>query len=124
MSQAVLNLIAKKALKDVAGKDFNAKVCRPQRPQDLEDLCATKPCSLTCSVRQDPFFEQVPVLDKRGQPTGKVKKVKKGIPHGVSDHDARVLKTVRRRAYHLDLSLFSLFGMKFGWSAIIGLVPG
>lgn len=27
MSQAVMNLIAKKALKDVANKEFNAKVC-------------------------------------------------------------------------------------------------
>lgn len=76
------------------------------------------------TTAQDPFFVSEPVLDKRGQPTGKVKKVKKGIPRGVSDHDAAVLKSVRRRAYKLDLSLFSLFGITFGWSAIIGIIPG
>lgn len=66
----------------------------------------------------------MPILDKRGQPSGKVKKVKKGIPRGVSDHDTRILKSVRRRAYRLDLSLFNLCGIKFGWSAIIGIIPG
>lgn len=73
---------------------------------------------------QDPFFVSEPILDKKGQPTGKVKKIKKGIPVGVTDHDAKILKSVRRRAYNLDLSLFNLFGISFGWSAIIGIVPG
>lgn len=65
-----------------------------------------------------------PILDKRGQPTGQVKKVKKGIPRDISDHDARILKSVRRRAYRLDLSLFNFCGIQFGWSAIIGIIPG
>lgn len=72
---------------------------------------------------QDPYFVEEPILDKRGQPTGKVRKVKKGIPRGVSDHDARILKSVRRRAYRLDLSLFNFCGIQFGWSAIIGIIP-
>lgn len=54
---------------------------------------------------------------------GKLKKVKKQIPAYIPEHDADVLAAVRRRAYRLDCSLFSLFGIRFGWEAVIGLIP-
>lgn len=71
----------------------------------------------------DPYFEQVPATRLDGRPGKKMKKVKKRLPPGISDHDAKVLNKVKRRAYRLDLSLFNFCGVRFGWSAVIGLVP-
>lgn len=42
---------------------------------------------------------------------------------GVSAHDNNILASVRRRSWHLDMSLFHWCGFRFGWSVIIGLVP-
>lgn len=42
---------------------------------------------------------------------------------GVSPHDNKVLASVRRRSWHLDMSLFHWCGFRFGWSVVIGLVP-
>ncbi|KAL1874294.1 hypothetical protein Daus18300_003658 [Diaporthe australafricana] len=41
----------------------------------------------------------------------------------VSEHDNKILASVRRRSWHLDMSLFHWCGFRFGWSVIIGLVP-
>lgn len=38
-------------------------------------------------------------------------------------HDIKILASVRRRAWHLDMSLFHWCGFRFGWSVLIGLVP-
>jgi hypothetical protein len=54
---------------------------------------------------------------------GKFKKVKKQIPAYIPENDANILASFRKNAYHLDCSLFSLFGMRFGWESVIGLVP-
>lgn len=96
MSGLVLNLIAKKALKDVKAKSTNSK---------------------------DPYFEEVAVYDRNGRPTGKTKKQKRPVPQGLSANDAQVLKQVRKRAYRLDMCLFSFFGIRFGWGSVIGLLP-
>ena len=84
------------------------------------------PCSIQyCCHRsianalQDPYFAMVE--DPRRP--GKLKKVKKQIPAYIPEHDAEILAAVRRRAYRLDCSLFSLFGIRFGWEAVIGLIP-
>ncbi|KAL1635065.1 hypothetical protein SLS58_010405 [Diplodia intermedia] len=69
----------------------------------------------------DPYYEMVP-KDPR-KPNGKMKKVKKQIPDYIPEHDAIVLAKARQRAYWLDCALFSLFGQRFGWSSVIGLVP-
>ena len=34
-----------------------------------------------------------------------------------------VLARVRKTAYRLDMCLFNLFGIRFGWEAVIGLIP-
>jgi hypothetical protein len=52
-----------------------------------------------------------------------MKKVKRALPPGISEHDAQILNKVKRRAYKLDLSLFSIAGVRFGWSSVIGLFP-
>lgn len=72
---------------------------------------------------EDPYFEHVPATRLNGTPSGKLKKRKKALPPGISDHDAKVLTKVKRRAYRLDLSLFNCCGIRFGWSSVIGLVP-
>jgi len=96
MSSMIFNMIAKKALKDVKEKNLNAK---------------------------DPYFEEVPVLGRDGRETGKTKKQKKGLPAGLSENDTIILKKVRKRAYRLDMSLFNLFGITFGWSSVVGIIP-
>ena len=42
---------------------------------------------------------------------------------GISSRDAKILKAVQNRAHYLDKS-FSSCGLRFGWTAIIGIVPG
>ncbi|KAK2069307.1 hypothetical protein P8C59_003898 [Phyllachora maydis] len=95
---AIAQVLAKKALKDVAAKNIQIN-------------------------SQNPFEEDVPVHDKNGRPTGKTTKRKRGLPSGLSQNDTLVLKRVRSRAYHLDMSLFNCCGIRFGWSSVIGIIP-
>jgi hypothetical protein len=53
----------------------------------------------------------------------KTQKRRKAIPPGLSQNDAKILNRVKRRAYQLDYSLFSLCGLRFGWGSVIGLIP-
>jgi hypothetical protein len=48
---------------------------------------------------------------------------KRRLPDGLSDHDRNILKRVRRRAYHLDMSLFNCCGIRAGWSSVVGIIP-
>jgi len=73
---------------------------------------------------EDPYFEQVPATRLDGRPTTKTKKRRKALPAGISEHDGKVLTKVKRRAHRLDMSLFSLCGIRFGWSSLIGIFPG
>ncbi|KAK5015928.1 hypothetical protein LTR16_003126 [Cryomyces antarcticus] len=70
------------------------------------------------SMLLDPYFMYIP--DNR---TGKLKKVKKQVPDYITEHDAVILAKMRKRSYALDMSLFNLFGTRFGWSSVIGLIP-
>jgi len=67
----------------------------------------------------DPYF----VMIENPKRPGKLKKVKKQIPDYIPEHDAIILAKMRQRAYWLDCSLFNLFGIRFGWSSLIGLIP-
>jgi hypothetical protein len=74
---------------------------------------------------QDPYFETVPATRLDGRPSSKkAKKRRKALPEGISEHDAQVLTKVKRRAYRLDMSLFNCCGIRFGWSSVIGIIPG
>ncbi|TFY82132.1 hypothetical protein EWM64_g1884 [Hericium alpestre] len=66
---------------------------------------------------QDPYYEYY--TDKRGRQ----KRRKRDVPPGLSKHDEKILRSVKRRAHYLDKG-FTLCGMRFGWSFIIGIVPG
>jgi len=74
--------------------------------------------------QEDPYFERVPATRLDGRPSKKGKKRKKAAPPGISEHDVRVLTQVKRRAYRLDMSLFNCCGIRFGWSSLIGIIPG
>lgn len=71
----------------------------------------------------DPYFESVPATRLNGKPSKKMKKVRKALPPGISEHDGKVLTKVKRRAYRLDMSLFNCCGIRFGWSSVIGIIP-
>jgi len=65
---------------------------------------------------QDPLYETY--LDDRGRQ----KRRKRLLPPGLSKRDEAILKKVKKRAHYLDKG-FSICGMKFGWTFIIGLIP-
>jgi aspartate/methionine/tyrosine aminotransferase len=44
-------------------------------------------------------------------------------PPGLTKKEAQLLKKIARRAHYLDKG-FNLCGLRFGWTAIIGLIPG
>jgi len=74
--------------------------------------------------KEDPYFETVPATRLDGSPSkSKTTKRRKALPAGISEHDGKVLTKVKRRAYRLDMSLFSFMGVRFGWSSVIGFVP-
>jgi len=74
--------------------------------------------------KDDPYFETVPATRLDGRPSSKGKKRRKALPPGISEHDAKILTKVKRRAYRLDMSLFNCCGLRFGWSSVIGIIPG
>ncbi|KAK9455137.1 hypothetical protein V1511DRAFT_447608, partial [Dipodascopsis uninucleata] len=72
---------------------------------------------------EDPYYEEIPVAELSGKKRGS--KRKRAIPAGISQNDQKVLKRVRRRAYHMDMSLgLCCCGLSIGWSAVIGIIPG
>jgi len=73
--------------------------------------------------KEDPYFETVPATRLDGRPSNKLKKRRKALPAGISEHDAKVLTKVKRRAYRLDMCLFNCCGIRFGWSSVIGIIP-
>lgn len=74
--------------------------------------------------QEDPYFETVPATKMSGlHNLAKVKKRKKALPPGLTPEEEKVLVKVKRRAYRLDMSLFNLFGLRFGWSSVIALLP-
>ncbi|KAI1335525.1 hypothetical protein F5Y15DRAFT_397615 [Xylariaceae sp. FL0016] len=72
---------------------------------------------------EDVYFEQVPATRLDGKPNGKFKKVRKALPPGLTEHDAKVLTKVKRRAYKLDMNFGTFLGLKVGWGSVIGIVP-
>jgi hypothetical protein len=45
------------------------------------------------------------------------------MPPGLSKRDQKVLRSVKRRAHYLDKG-FKVCGMRFGWTFLIGIIPG
>jgi len=72
--------------------------------------------------REDPYYEYpAEELNKAGKK--KSKRRKKALPPGLTEEEGEILTKVKRRAYRLDMSWGSLFGVRFGWGSVIGIVP-
>lgn len=69
----------------------------------------------------DPYFEQIPESDLHFYQRKGTKR-KRRIPDSIGKHNLKILNSVRRKAYRLDLQL-SICGARFGWAGIIGLIP-
>ncbi|OCT45005.1 PH domain protein [Cladophialophora carrionii] len=72
--------------------------------------------------REDPYFETVPAT-RLGGLYKTSKKRKRALPPGLTPEEERILTKAKRRAYRIDLCLGSFLGTRFGWGAVIGLVP-
>jgi len=64
-----------------------------------------------------------PMYESYTDAKGRQRRRRREIPPGLSSRDAKILKSVQRRAHYLDKG-FSLCGMRFGWTFFIGLIPG
>ncbi|KAL5526186.1 hypothetical protein ACEPAG_7525 [Sanghuangporus baumii] len=64
-----------------------------------------------------------PVWETWVDENGKTHKRKRELPPGLSKRDAKVLRKVKNRAHRLDKG-FRICGMRFGWTFVIGIVPG
>lgn len=83
-------------------------------------IFAETPLNNITGPTEDPYFETVPAT-RLGIKT--TKKRKKALPPGLTPQEEKILNKVKKRAYRLDLCLFSLCGLKFGWSSVIGIIP-
>lgn len=69
---------------------------------------------------EDPYHEYIDAKSTFGKTYQK--KIPRKIPEGTSANDEKVLQTFKARAYKYDM-WFSVLGVKFGWSNIIGFIP-
>jgi hypothetical protein len=72
-------------------------------------------------MAKDPYYEIDVIRDRKGNI--KEKRVKRGPPPGISKEDAEIFMSVKKYAYRLN-NWWSVGGVRVGWSAIIGIVPG
>ncbi|KAK4193586.1 hypothetical protein QBC35DRAFT_915 [Podospora australis] len=71
---------------------------------------------------ENPYNEKVPIY--KGNKIVKWKTQERPIPAGLSQNDAKILRKVRKRAYRWDMGFrCCCLNVRFGWSAIIGLLP-
>jgi len=71
---------------------------------------------------EDPYFETIPAT-RLGGLYKTSKKRKRALPPGLTAEEEKILTKAKRRAYKVDLCLGSFLGTRFGWGAVIGLVP-
>jgi len=71
---------------------------------------------------EDPYFETVPAT-RLGGLYKTTKKTKRALPPGLTPEEEKILTKAKRRACRVDLSLGNFCGTRFGWGAVIGLIP-
>ncbi|CAN3355708.1 hypothetical protein DICA3_B13124 [Diutina catenulata] len=76
---------------------------------------------LKVGPEEDPYFEPIPD-DERHFYQRKGAHRRRKLPQFIPQHDLKVLESVRKNAYRLDLSL-SMCGFRVGWAGVIGLIP-
>jgi len=64
-----------------------------------------------------------PLYEAYTDENGRQKRRKRETPPGLSSRDARILKSVKKRAHRLDTGL-NLCGFKVGWTFFVGMIPG
>ncbi|KAI0036973.1 hypothetical protein K488DRAFT_75557 [Vararia minispora EC-137] len=64
-----------------------------------------------------------PLYEEHTDARGRVKRRKRELPPGLSQRDLKILRSVNRRAHYLDKG-FNLCGLRFGWTFLIGIIPG
>lgn len=62
-------------------------------------------------------------MDVDGHATGNSVKRRRAVPPGLTKQEEKVLKKVTRRAHRLDTCI-KLCGIRIGWEAVVGIVPG
>ncbi len=73
------------------------------------------------NTEEDPFNEIIQEEElKFWQRKGA--KRRRNVPTVLSVNDQHILKSIRNKAYYLDLAL-NICGMRFGWGGVIGLIP-
>lgn len=70
---------------------------------------------------EDPYFEEIPEQDLHFY-QHKGAKRKRRLPEFIAPGDLKILNSVKKSAYRLDLQL-SLCGLRLGWAGVIGLIP-
>ncbi|KAK0493921.1 hypothetical protein EDD18DRAFT_1176878 [Armillaria luteobubalina] len=65
----------------------------------------------------DPLYEIY--TDDRG----KQRRKKRELPPGLSKRDMKILRSIKHRAHYLDKG-FHICGFRFGWTFVIGIIPG
>ncbi|KAK6200242.1 uncharacterized protein RJT21DRAFT_121135 [Scheffersomyces amazonensis] len=75
----------------------------------------------TAGPEDDPYFETIPDNELHFYQRKGAKRRRK-LPDFIPENDLRVLESVKKQAYRLDLQL-SLCGYRLGWSGIIGIFP-
>jgi len=64
-----------------------------------------------------------PLYETYTDDNGRQKRRKRAIPPGLSKRDARILKSIKKRARRLDAGI-NLCGFRVGWTFLFGAVPG
>lgn len=69
----------------------------------------------------DPYFEEIPAEELHFYQRKGARR-KRRLPDFIPAKDLKILDSVKRKAYRLDLQL-SMCGFRIGWAGIIGLIP-
>jgi hypothetical protein len=117
MSSVALKILKKQTEGKLKKKNTNAEVCAAYCRGSARGIG----CVLTCCP-QNPLYEWVQVEKRNGKL--KTERRERPLPQGLSANDQKILRHVRKRAYRLDMGFrLCCFNFRFGWSAIIGLLP-
>lgn len=73
------------------------------------------------NVETDPYFEEIPENELHFYQRKGAKRKRK-LPEFIPKHELKILQSVKRKAYRLDLQL-SICGLRIGWAGVIGLIP-
>ena len=70
---------------------------------------------------EDPYFEEIPPEELHFYQRKGARR-KRHMPDFIPKKDLKILNSVKRKAYRLDLQL-SLCGLRLDWAGVIGLLP-